>query len=269
VPEVRTASTTLFVEQMGEGEALVVAHGGPGLSHDLYRTLEPLARGRRLVLFDHRGHGRSAPLPEGEIEMSLFADDLVELADALGVGRFDLLGHSMGGWVALEAALRHPGRVRSLVAVATTPGQLGQNESPEEDQGPPMDPEAEALLMSQPASDEELVATYRALAPYFIPGPGSAALIDALDVRLAHADSFAKVFGALSRWSAIDRLAECEVPMLVLAGGRDQFCAPAQSRRIASRAPRASMAVFEGLGHFMWLEDPAPFFDEVAGWLDR
>jgi proline iminopeptidase len=266
VPEVETASTTLFVEEIGEGPALFVSHGGPGLSHDLYLTLARLASGRRLIFWDHRGHGRSGPLPAGDVEMSLFADDLVELADALGVERFDLLGHSMGGWVALEAAIRHPDRVARLVAVATTPGQLGADEA-NADQGPPMPGEAAELLSRQPTSAEELVEIYTELAPYFIPGPGASVLVDALDRRLASPAGFTGVFGALSRWSAIDRLGELRCPTLVVAGARDVFCSPAQSARIASRVTGARLVTLADRGHFMWLESPDGFFAAVREWL--
>jgi proline iminopeptidase len=271
MPEITLGSgTTLFYEEFGEGPPCLVAHGGPGLHHGVYRSLDRLGDIRRLVYWDHRGHGRSAPLPDGEVQMSLFADDAVALADALGIDRFALFGHSFGGWVALEAALRHPERVSALVLAATTPGQLGSTENPEEEQGEPMPEEIERLLLSQPGTDAEAAAVYRALAPHFMRSADAAVLLQEINKGPVSADSMGRVFGALSAWSAIDRLDALSCPTLLLAGRHDVFCSPPQLRRIAKRAPSAELVVFEDSGHFIWFEEPDRFFGEVVGpWLAK
>lgn len=200
--------------------------------------------------------------------MSLFADDAVELADALGIDTFTLIGHSFGGWVALESALRHHERVSALVLVATTPGQLGETESPSEDQGSPMPEEIAALLGREPGSDAELVEIYAALAPFFMHGADPRPLIDELEEKLVSADSFRRVFGALASWSAVDRLHEIGCPTLALAGRHDLFCSPPQSERITRRVAESELVVFEHSGHFMWFEEPERFFRDVVGpWL--
>src|SRR5437899_1160136 len=158
----------IYYDQIGDGPPCLIAHGGPGIHHGVYRTLDPLGKVRRLIFWDHRGHGRSAPLPAEQVEMSLFADDTVEVADRLGINRFALFGHSFGGWVAQEVAIRHPDRVSALVLAATTPGQLGRDESPTDDQGPPFPDEVGALMSRYPANDSELVEIYTSLAPYYL-----------------------------------------------------------------------------------------------------
>jgi pimeloyl-ACP methyl ester carboxylesterase len=253
---------------VGTGAPCLVVHGGPGLHHGPYRDLDPLARdGRRLVYWDHRGHGRSDPLPDGPIDMSSFADDAVALADHLGLDRFAVLGHSFGGWVAQELALRHPQRVRALVLAATTPGQLGTTESADDDQGPPPPADVAALMSTPPASDDDLIRLYTALAPHFLRGHDTTSFVDALEPDLVSADSMIRVFDALSRWSAVDRLHTIECPTLVLAGRHDGFCSPQQLERIARRIPHAQHEVFD-TGHFLWVEDPDRFFPLVSGWLD-
>jgi proline iminopeptidase len=265
------SGATLYYEEVGGGRPCLVAHGGPGLHHGVYRSLDRLGEIRRLVYWDHRGHGRSGPLPVGEVTMSLFADDAIALADALDIESFAMFGHSFGGWVALEAALRHPDRVSALVLVATTPGQLGSTESPDdEEQGEPMPREIEQLLLSQPATDAEAVEVYRALAPHFMRSADPALLLDELKDGSASADSMQRVFGALAVWSAIDRLDHLECPTLLLAGRHDVFCSPPQLGRIARRVPSAELVVFQESGHFIWFEEPKRFFGNVVGpWLGK
>jgi proline iminopeptidase len=269
MPAVDTDTGPLWCEETGEGPALLVVHGGPGLHHRLYRSLDPLAAGCRLVFWDHRGHGRSAPLPPGDVDMALFADDAVRVADALGLDRFAVFGHSFGGWVAQELALRHPDRVDALILAATTPGQLGSTESADDDQGAPPPPEVLELLSRAPADDAELIDIYSRLAPHFLRAVDPAVITGELDPALVSADSMIRVFDALSRWSAVDRLPGLRCPTLVLAGGHDVFCSPEQLARIAARVPGAELATFEDSGHFMWLEEPDRFFPLVSGWLKR
>ncbi len=258
----------LHHEVVGAGSPCLVAHGGPGLHHGVYRTLDPLAAGRRLVYWDHRGHGRSGPLPDGPVSMSLFADDAVVLADRLGLDTFAVFGHSFGGWVAQELALRHPDRVSALILVATTPGQLSATESPDDDQGPPPPAEVLKLLTTAPETDADLVDIYAKLAPHFLRGADPAPMVDSLDPGLVSAQSMVRVFEALGQWSVVDRLAEIACPTLVVAGRHDVFCSVPQLTRIARRIPQAELVVFEDSGHFMWIEEPDRFFPLVASWLD-
>lgn len=263
------AGRWLHSELVGDGPPCLIAHGGPGLHHGLYRSLDPLAAGRLLVYWDHRGHGRSGPLPDGPVSMALFADDAVALADRLAIDTFALFGHSFGGWVAQELALRHPDRVSRLVLAATTPGQLGATESGEDDQGPPPPTEVMDLLAARPATDAELVDLYTKLAPHYFRDGDPGKLLAALSPEPASADSMVRVFEALGRWSAVDRLGRIACPTLLLAGRHDVFCSPQQLARIARRIPHADSVVFDSSGHFMWLEEPDLFFPLVRDWLDR
>jgi len=256
----------LHVGVVGAGPPLLVAHGGPGMSHDLYRTLDPLAEGRQLVFWDHRGHGRSEALPAGPVEMALFADDVIKVADGLGLASFALFGHSFGGWVAQEAALRHPDRIGALVLAGTTPGQLGGNESADDDQGPPPPRGLAALFEEVPATDAELVELYGRLAPYFTCTADNRVLRQAIDPSLASVDSYARVFDALSRWSAVDRLGRIACPTLLVAGRYDAMCSVQQHERITRRLSDPDLVVVDRAGHFSWLDRP-DVLEVIATWL--
>jgi proline iminopeptidase len=267
MPLIETQVGPLSYEEVGQGKPLLIAHGGPGLHHGLYRTLDPLGATRRLVYWDHHGHGRSGPLPAGPLGMELFADDAIRLADDLGLNSFAVLGHSFGGWVAQEIALRHPERVSALVLAATTPGQIGATESADDDQGPPPPAEVIDLMSRRPTTAVQLSQVYAALAPHYLrtadPGP----FLAALQPELLSPESMVRVFDALASWSSVDRLHQVRCPTLVLAGQHDVFCSPPQLVRIASRIPDARHVLFQASGHFMWLEEPDLFFGLVSEWL--
>jgi pimeloyl-ACP methyl ester carboxylesterase len=99
----------------GEGPPLLLVHGFGGAAWN-FDELAPLLPGRRLLIPDLPGHGGSAPLPAASL--AGFADVLGDLLDAEGIERADVLGHSLGGVVALRLAARRPERVRRLILAA-------------------------------------------------------------------------------------------------------------------------------------------------------
>src|SRR4051794_20343094 len=107
--------TTIYYETVGDGPPCLVLHGGLGVDHSLYRDLDALTDRVQLVYFDHRHNGRSGRPALDTITMPQLADDAVALADHLGFDTFIVLGHSYGGFVAQELAIRYPARVDALV----------------------------------------------------------------------------------------------------------------------------------------------------------
>src|SRR5207302_264905 len=90
----------MFVEELGAGLPVIVLHGGPGMDHSMFRPwLDPLADEFRLLYVDERGQGRSDRVDPATLSLDVFARDVDLLAEALGVGRFALLGHSFGAIV--------------------------------------------------------------------------------------------------------------------------------------------------------------------------
>src|SRR2546423_14055472 len=90
----------MFVEDVGSGFPLIVLHGGPGLDHTMFRPwLDPLGDEFRLLYVDERGQGRSERIDPETLSLEVFARDVDLLAEALGLERFALLGHSFGAIV--------------------------------------------------------------------------------------------------------------------------------------------------------------------------
>lgn len=107
----------LSVNDGGSGSALPVlfVHSFAGSAEQWEPQLEHLRQSRRAVAFDFRGHGESDPSATNDYSIQAIADDVGVVADKLGLNRFVLVGHSMGGAAAIAYAGAHPGRVAGLV----------------------------------------------------------------------------------------------------------------------------------------------------------
>ena len=269
VPTTDVHGTTLFYEVDGEGAPCVVLHGGLGFDHTVYRrTLGPLSPPLELVFLDHRGNGRSGRPPLETLTMAQLADDAVALADHLGHHQVIVFGHSYGGFVAQELAIRHPDRVRGLLLVDTTPGQLGRDESEDSiEPGPPQPPALGEVMASLVPTDDGLAAGLQALLPHYLHRR------DVEEVGPLFADTVFDVsamlrgFEVLASWSSIDRLSTVRCPTLLVTGRHDVFSSFPQAHRIARRIPGARVEIFEHSGHFPWLDEPDAFFGLVHDWL--
>src|SRR5579859_6441415 len=102
---VSIGDTRLFVAECGNGYPLILLHGGPGLDHHMFGDyLDPLTDEFRLILVDERAQGRSDKAPESTWTLARMAADVVQLAKALGLDQYAVLGHSYGAFIALQNA---------------------------------------------------------------------------------------------------------------------------------------------------------------------
>lgn len=119
MPTVQAHGITLYYEARGTGDPLLLI-GGSGADLTLFSgVISGLAERHQVIAFDNTGAGRSDK-PDLPYPIEMMAGDAAGLLDALAIGRADVMGISMGGRVALELALSHPGRVGHLVLVCTS-----------------------------------------------------------------------------------------------------------------------------------------------------
>lgn len=109
----------LYYEIHGQGEPLVLLHGGLGASGMFGDNLTALAKVRKVIAVDLQGHGRTADI-DRELNVEYMADDIAALLKYLKIEKADIMGYSMGGGVALQTAIRHPEVVNKLI-VASIP----------------------------------------------------------------------------------------------------------------------------------------------------
>ena len=118
MPAIDFNGITLNYTDEGAGEPVILIHGFPH-SSDLWKPQRAvLSAGYRVIAPDLRGHGRSDP-PHGGASIDLYADDIVALMDALGIGEATAGGLSMGGYVVMAMLRRHPERIRAVMLLAT------------------------------------------------------------------------------------------------------------------------------------------------------
>jgi len=258
----------LFHVEVGTGAPCLVIHGGLGADHLLYRPwLDALADRVELIYYDQRCNGRSSSPPLETMTMEQLADDAAALLAHLGHERAVVLGHSYGGFVAQELVLRHPGRVRALVLVDTTPGQLGAGESAD-DQGPPPPPELFETLLTIEHEQPDVSRLLELMLPLYLHQADPVAAAAAVEGTISKLDVTQYSMGVLAGWSSVDRLGSIHVPVLVIGGRHDIFTSAPQSMRIASRIPGARLEIFEASGHMPFVDEPERFTAVVGEWLD-
>ena len=265
---------SLVVKVVGRGEPLLLMHGGPGLDHTTLSPFEALADRFTLVFYDHRANGRSTGAAESMTWENLTAD-ADALRETLGFARWAVLGHSFGGMVALEYALRYPGRVsRLLLLDSCADARWWQITAPEilagRGYGAGAVEAARRFYNGRlaPAEVNRLVlrfvgAYYYRLGPLSLPR----AVIGGFRMRMrpeAHVFGFGELFAG---WTVMDRLREIDAPTLVLAGRHD-FLSPAEHDAIvADRLPDARLEIVERAGHNPQHERPAEVLAAVRRFL--
>ena len=108
----------LYHEVYGQGEPLVLIHGGLTTIGEMAGWVRPLAKTRRVVAVEMQGHGRTADT-DRPLRFATLGDDVAALLDHLGIAQADVAGHSFGGACAIRAAIQHPDRVRRLVVISS------------------------------------------------------------------------------------------------------------------------------------------------------
>jgi proline iminopeptidase len=266
----------LFVARRGAGMPMLVMHGGLGWDHQyLLRGLEPLGDQAQLVFYDHRGNGRSSRPEQWEtVTHETLAADADALRERLGFDRIVLFGHSYGGYLAQEYALRYPERVAGLVLCTTAPALdfAEQAVARAAARATPEQMEALGRGLSGPLPDDRsFEQMYRTILPLYFHAPERMPSDACPASTIWSADAFNRTFfHCLPTFSTVDRLPEIQTPTLILSGD-DDWIAPLgpAAERLHRGIPGSELRVFEQCGHFPFHEAPGRFRDVVAEWLSR
>lgn len=275
----------LYYREIGQGQPLVVLHGGPDFDHRyLLPDIDRLSDTFRLIYYDQRGRGKSAEgvLPE-DVTIQSEIEDLETLREYFRLDSVALLGHSWGGLMAMEYALRHPNRVSRLILMNTAPASAD-----------------DFLLLQQhrrkrAAADLEKLNTLASDGGYLEGDPDTVAEYYRIHFgatlrRPGHLEtlinslrsSFTKEGILKAReiekrlvnetwlsdeYNLLPRLRQLNIPTLIIHGEYDHIpvdCAI----HVAQAIPTAHFVLLKDCGHFSYLECPEKVRKEIMDFFD-
>jgi len=243
----------------GKGSPLLFVHGFP-LNGDAWsRQLDAFKATNRVLTPDLPGFGASAPAA-GPASMGRYAEDLFTLCQHLETGPVVLVGHSMGGYIALAFARAYPLFLRGLVLVSTRAGA---------DQPGVATARRESAALVRNGGFEVVV---KGLMPKMLSTtPSSEGLAEAVH-DIMWTSSLSGVAGALlamaDRPDQRSHLDELRMPTLVMTGADDTLIPPSESAELARGIPRAELIVIPGAGHLVAYEQPLAFNEGLKAWLE-
>lgn len=232
-------------EEAGAGEPVVCLHGIGGDATSFAPQMGALPM--RVISWCMPGYRGSEP---GELTFEALAAKLDAFLDALDLPSAHLVGHSIGGMLALECAARRPERVRSLALIGATPSFGGRDESFK----------AEFLTARlKPLEDGLTMAEMAAKAAIGVAGPNAAPeVIAAIERPMAAvpAATWRGILECLVTFNRRDDLAAMATPACVIAGSEDRNAPARTMEKMAQKMPDAAYHLIEGAGHMINQEAP-------------
>ena len=281
---VDTGSAIIYYKTIGRGRPLVLLHGGPGSTHDYFLPyVLPLARSRQLVFIDERGSGKSQRLEDhSHYNLEAMSADVEAVRVALGLGQVDLLGHSFGGVLAQDVAIRYPGSIRRLV-LASTGSSAARINADFKTIKDALDPELRARIEALEARgiigpDGAQLPEYRQLADqaegpynYFVRPPawsesGESLGWDVLN-QMWGAKSDFHIDGNLKGFDFTPDLRKLKIPALVIYGDHDMV-SDATARESHEALPGSLLVEIPRSAHMTMVDQNAAFNDAVSRFLD-
>lgn len=266
MPKAQVNGINLYYQVHGQGEPLVMIQGFGGGHEGWFFQTRAFRERFRVVVFDNRGIGKSDRSP-GPYTIDTMAGDTIGLMDSLGIEKAHILGISLGGIVAQEVAISHPGRVMKLVLACTHTGEgdigdvhpdmlkaIGVAEGS-------MEPDLSSVDMMETMGTIVSLAFSRRLyrmilvplARYQMRRVGPGAYLEQLEAVVGH--------------TTAERLPQVQSPTLVIAGSEDRIVSPRSSEDIARRIPNAKLVMVEGGSHAFNIEMRGRFNREVLDFL--
>jgi pimeloyl-ACP methyl ester carboxylesterase len=241
--------------EMRERPTVVLLHGGPGsYDHSYFKPdFARLSAAAQVIYLDLRGHGRSAWGNPAAWGFEVCADDVRAFCDTLGIAGPVVYGHSMGGFVAMLYAARHPGHASALVLQSTMARfdlarlvggfrTFG---------GEAVATLAERSYSGDPVSDEDWDRVFAVFGPR-VPEE------DELARRIRNPEVNAHGMALLRAFDVVDQLSNVDCATLVCVGALDPVTPVSAAHEIADALPEgiATLAVIDGAGHFPWKDAP-------------
>ncbi len=251
----------LSVAVEGEGPAVLFIHGYP-LDRTIWAHQVAHLHGARRIAPDLRGFGRS-DAPDLGYSMATWADDMAGLLDALGEDRAVVCGFSMGGYVALEFARRHPARLAGLILVDTRAAADSEEGRRGRDAGIQLVRDRGAGAIAEQMLPKLLAPATAKRRPELV------AQVESMIRRTPVAGIAGALAAMRDRPDNRPLLPTLEVPVLVLVGAEDAITPPAEAEAMVAALPGAELRVIPDAGHLTPVEQPEAVTREMAEFLRR
>ena len=249
---------------MRQRPAVVLVHGGPGsYDHSYFKPhFGHLAGQVQVVYLDIRDHGRSARQDPADWSFEACADDLRTFCDTIGITGPVVLGHSMGGFIAMLYGARHPGHAGALILQST----MARFDLARLADGFRAVAGAEVALLARrdydgdPITDEQWAEVFAAFGPR-VPGTQELAR------RIQNPELGPPGMDLLRRLDVTSQLAGISCPTLVCVGELDPVTPVAAAREIVGALSPGigRLEVIQGAGHFPWLDQPGLYWPLITG----
>jgi proline iminopeptidase len=263
---------TMFVQPVGDGGLpLIVLHGGPGLDHTHLRPwLDPLGDDFRVVYVDERGQGRSERVDPATLGLEVFARDVDLLAEALGLERFALLGHSFGAIITTWHAVNLGTAAAYVISGGgdSSAALMADVEASLEAMGEEGKPIADSWEWEQSVQTEaECAELMRIQTPFHFHGPPPAGFAEDTVYSPAVLRYFASA--GYGDFDYTPDLAQVSKPTLVLVGAHDRTTTPRAARVLHEGIAGSEYAEIPGAGHMSMCEAQDAYLSHVRQFLGR
>lgn len=262
MPTLRVNGVELYYESSGAGPETVVLSHGLLMSGDMFREqVRYLSPRYRVVVYDHRGQGRS-DLTARSHDMDTLATDAAGLIEALGAAPCHFGGLSMGGFVAMRLAARRRELLRSCILMETS----ADPEAPENVSRYRMLTWAVRLFGTRATTDKVMPILF---GKTFLADPAQAELRAEWRSRLLalRRSIHRAVTGVIERSGVYDELQKISMPTLILVGEEDVATPPAKSERIQAAIRGSRLVRIPRAGHSSPIENPAAVNAALADFL--
>lgn len=230
--------------------AVLLIHGSGVSAGYWVNQLRGLLDAFRVAAIDLPGHGESDPIPQASVEE--YAETVARFLEALGTGPVLVVGHSLGGAVAIALAARRPDAVRGLVLLASC-AKLSWVESARE-----------RLLPYLPGALWKILFLSTARKLLFAPGvPSHTVGLGMQELRSCRAETMLKDLRAAKAMDLTRQATGLDVPTLILCGSQDRLTPPALSAELRELIPRSRLRIIDGAGHMLLLEEPTRVNQEI------
>jgi proline iminopeptidase len=249
----------------GSGLPLIVVNGGPGFDHTylhIASAWDALGKNRRVIFYDQRGNGRSAPLQPGQ--SCTLADqiaDLEALRAHLGFEKWDMLGHSWGGYLSMAYSARHPERIAHLMIVDSAAPKWSDTLFLFSQIFPETTERRAAYAFADEMGDKSAsdASIHDYLTMLFYSAEKRDAFVAQMSAGAFHKDVSQAVMSDLPRFDLNPEIAKFKFPVIVMSGRYDINVAPLVAYKIHRAIPGSRFVVFERSGHIPFYEEPDAF----------